>query len=40
MDLGLGRAERAIVVGKQAASQIGVIMICDCDDNDNAGDAI
>ena len=32
MDLGLSRAERAIVVAKEAARQIGVIMISDCGD--------
>ena len=37
MDLGLSRAERAIVVAKEAARQIGVIMISDCGDIDNAG---
>ena len=37
MDLGLSRAERAIVVAKEAATQIGVIMISDCGDIDNAG---
>ena len=43
MDLGLSRAEKAIVVAKQAASQIGVIVIFvanngDHDDEDDHED--
>ena len=40
MDLGLSRAEKAIVVAKQAASQIGVIVIfvANNGDHDNEDD--